>query len=114
LRGPSFSDIGPPYTAGPPIPFSSYPTDLDAVDLDGDGTIDLVLSFHYGLWVMQGFGDGYFRAPKLYGFAHGAITYDGFPYVFADRNGDGRVDFTYSAGPGIGVALQRECLPAPP
>jgi hypothetical protein len=73
---------------------------IDAADLDGDGSLDMVVSNTQGMdaGVYYGRGDGTFRPQIRYG-----VQYDFDDVNVADYDGDGRADI---AGPaGIGSAL---------
>jgi len=70
--------------------------DLQAVDVDGDGKVDLLMLNQYGngVWMAKGNGNGSFQATKhLY--ATGVPSGNGRdmgPIIVADVNGDGRLD----------------------
>lgn len=94
---------------------SDYFTSIDAMearDFDGDGTLDL---FAVGteVWLLQGFGNGDFRTPRLYNLPVSSGLSGRSEYVLGDRNADARVDLAVSPR-GIAVALQGPCMPFVP
>jgi hypothetical protein len=81
------------------VPVAAVPCrDLASADLDGDGDLDLAVaiaeggSFHPGVAVLKGNGNGTFQAPQVYGGSYspdlGQIT----EIAAADADGDGDVD----------------------
>ena len=88
---------GVPYTAG------TEPGEPVAVDLNGDGNLDLICIDNYtgAMLVMLGNGDGTFQA------ATSPINAGGNAMVVADVNGDGKLDLVFVNGgfdPGFGGA----------
>jgi autotransporter passenger strand-loop-strand repeat protein len=75
------------------IGLQGAPTSIAAVDINGDGKLDLVVTTRSNdtVSVLLGNGDGSFRAPIIYhtGFNPGSIA-------IADVNGDGRPDVVIS------------------
>lgn len=68
--------------------------DLEVVDVDGDGKLDLLMQNAYGqgVWLAKGAGNGLFL-PETKLFNTGVNTYrDSGRIMVADVNGDGRLD----------------------
>ena len=84
---------------------------IDTRDVDGDGTLDLLIVGVSGVWLSQGFGNGDFRPPRLYNVPRGGALSGLSEYVLGDRNADTRVDLVSSTRDGIAVAHQRLCEP---
>jgi len=78
---------------------------IAAVDLNGDGILDLVLS-DFETYYMLGNGDGTFKSPAY-------VAGPGYPIAVADLNHDGKLDLAAFAGAGIGGFLNIS-PPAPP
>ena len=85
---------------------------LGIADLDGDGTLDLVLGSGNGLAVVPGHGDGTFAFddPFFYGREHGNAS-----VVVGDFDGDGDLDLAVGNGanPIISILFDRACEPQP-
>jgi hypothetical protein len=93
---------------------TSFAKNVDAIDtrdVDGDGTLDLLIVGTSGAWLSQGFGNGDFRPPRLYNIPRGSALTAASEYVLGDRNADGRVDLVLSTRAGIAVARQGLCKP---
>jgi Big-like domain-containing protein/VCBS repeat protein len=89
--------------------------DIAATDVDGDGTLDLVIATRLGVHVLQGFGDGYFRPARNYGLVLAAPSVvAAIPFTVGDRDGDGHPDLELSNGVGIVIARQGACIPFAP
>jgi len=88
--------------------------DVATADVDGDGTLDLVVQAGRGVSVLQGFGDGYFRPPRFYGWSAAAPGPGIVAVTAADHDGDGRPDIAVSNGFGVVAAFQGTCIPFAP
>ena len=67
-------------------------------DFDGDGNVDLAVSYSNAVNVFKGNGDGTFQAGVPYGSSQGYT-------LAADFNGDGRIDLVAGGGTTINVIL---------
>jgi hypothetical protein len=84
--------------------FSPGPNSIVAVDVNGDGKLDLVGATTYnGLYVFLGNSDGTFQAAANYDYArtYGCCT----GLAVGDLNGDGKPDLALPANDGISILL---------
>src|SRR5580698_531682 len=72
-----------------PVPFASFPTSIQMLDLDGDGHMDLIYTNtgYSTVGVLYGVGDGTFHNPVEYPTGGGSVG-----LALADVNGDGAPD----------------------
>jgi hypothetical protein len=109
MLGTSTGDLAPAIiTADLDIPDDLVLGDLQAADVTGDGVIDLVLmSGNYGVSVVRGYGDGYFRHHVDH-YSTGNVQ---STMVVSDHDQDGRADIAFWKGVGVGMAFNRGCTP---
>jgi len=94
---------GATYMASDSSDFSPSPNSLIAVDVNGDGILDLVgLTPYNGVFVFLGVGNGTFHTAVHY--STGATDFSAGVAV-ADVNGDGKPDLVFTVDDGISVAL---------
>jgi hypothetical protein len=77
-----------------PVQGASFATRVVAVDLNGDGVLDLVTSGSSGIGVSQGNGDGTFQ----FGLYEWTDEVNPTSLTTGDYNGDGRPDVAVSNG----------------
>jgi len=80
---------------------------VEAVDMNGDGTIDLLMDSRdeYGAYILEGLGNSVFDAPGK------GVDVDGRPYLgfsVADLNDDGLQDFVTPNLNDVSIMLQSE------
>jgi hypothetical protein len=94
---------------------TSYPSieisQMEALDVDGSGTLDLTIASNNGFFVLQGIGNATFTQPINLGFGGASNLTSKMPFVLGDRNADGRPDLTFTNAGGIAMALQATCVP---
>ena len=74
---------------------------LSAIDLDGDGSLDLVFPGGGGLSVLYGNGNGTFQPLMTYDVGYESM----FGFAVADLNGDNRLDLAVAGGSGVSVLI---------
>jgi uncharacterized protein (TIGR03437 family) len=82
-----------------------YPVGMTAIDFNGDGLTDIVLTNRLGLTVLLGNGDGTFKEPTYSASASSSIA-------LADFDGDGGVDVATTTRNGLTI-LSGSMNPAP-
>jgi FG-GAP-like repeat/Abnormal spindle-like microcephaly-assoc'd, ASPM-SPD-2-Hydin/FG-GAP repeat len=84
--------------------FNNGPNSLVAVDVNGDGKLDLVALTPYdGVFVLMGNGNGTFQAPVNYATVNPNGPNGGV--AVSDLNGDGHPDLAISASDGLDILL---------
>ncbi len=95
---------GNTYVAPSSNNFNPGPNSIVAIDVNGDGKLDLVaLTPYNGVYIFLGKGDGTFQVPANYPLQ--SVASPAYAIAVADLNGDGKVDLAVNVNSGLGVLL---------